>query len=202
MGSANTDHRGTITKERNVWSIDRGLVEEVSSCSGRSGYMIVSYAIKGQNNMTKIELLRLNINANTLIRNQMNQPVCLCDIRPGMWIDAECAPFMSHSVPPQTTALRIVVKRDMHQKPPAGVTKVDRIVSVDTRNSFFITGNPNNINQQMRFVVTKETVILNQNGMRIQLCALHHGQRVEVTHADFMTMSIPPQTTAFRVQVL
>ncbi|MBP6887197.1 MAG: hypothetical protein KBC20_03970 [Oscillospiraceae bacterium] len=65
-----------------------------------------------------------------------------------------------------------------------------------------VTGHPSDINRQKRFVVTDDTVIRNRNGRLIPLGALRPGQRVEITHANFQTMSIPPQTTAFRIQVL
>ncbi len=219
MNTTNADNRGTITRGRNVWRIDSAFVEEVStSNNGRTGHLLVSYAVRGQNNMTFIEVLRLNVNRNTLIRSQSGLPFCLCDIRPGMWVDAEFSPFMTNSVPPQSNALRIVVHRRMHnpqppqppmspqpptppQQLPSTLTRTDRIVSVDVNNSFFITGNPYNMNEQMRFAVSSETVILDRDGTRIPLQALHPGQLVEVTHADFQTMSIPPQTTAYRVQV-
>lgn len=56
--------------------------------------------------------------------------------------------------------------------------------------------------EQMRFVISQATVILNRFGDRISLSQIKPGQLVKVEHASFQTMSIPPQTTAFRIQVL
>lgn len=55
---------------------------------------------------------------------------------------------------------------------------------------------------QMRFIVSDSTVMLDRRGNRINLRNLRPGMKVRVEHADFQTASIPPQTTAFRVQVL
>lgn len=204
MDRMSADSRGTMIRRGPVWRINNALVEEVNTDNGRNDYLVVSYAVMAPNNMTRIELLRLNVGRNTIITNQFGRPVRLSNIRPGMWIDADFSPVMTRSRPPQTNAFRIVVRQSApHPAPPPRVsTTTDRIVSVDSRNGILITGSPNDINRQIRFIVTNETVILNSNGSRISLRSLRPGQRVRVTHADFMTLSIPPQTTAFRIQVL
>lgn len=207
MNSIGADSRGTITRDRFVWHIRNALVEEVNTDSGRrTGTILISYAVRGQNNMTYIELLRLNVTSNTLIRNQIGLPVSLHEIRPGMWLDVDFSPFLPNSRPPQTNAFQIVVLRrgqnPQPPTPPSRLTRTDRIVRVDPRHHVFLVGDPRDISRQMRFTVTNETVILDRNGRPIPLQALRAGQLVEVTHADFQTMSIPPQTVAFRVQVL
>lgn len=206
MNAIGADSRGTITRDRFIWHLKNALVEEVNRDSGRrTGTILISYAVRGQNNMTYIELLRLNVTNNTLIRNQTGLPVGLQEIRPGMWLDVDFFPFLPSSRPPQTNAVQIVVlRRGQNPQPPAppSRTRTDRIIRVDPRNNVFLVGDPRDISSQMRFTVTNETVILDRNGRRIPLQALRPGQLVEVTHADFQTLSIPPQTTAFRVQIL
>ncbi|MGB4440515.1 MAG: hypothetical protein WBJ13_15125 [Sedimentibacter sp.] len=54
----------------------------------------------------------------------------------------------------------------------------------------------------MRFVVTDATVIRDRRGRQIRLSNLRPGEFVRVEHANFQTMSLPPQTTAFNIQVL
>jgi hypothetical protein len=196
------DRRGTMIRHGSIWRISNALVEEVSA-NGRTGYLVVSYAEPGSYGMTHIELLRLNVGINTIITNEFGRSVCLCDIRPGMWLDAAFSPAMTRSIPPQTSAFRIVVRqRGHHISPPRRPTMTAQVAGVDIQNGFLITGNPLDINQQTRFVVTDETEILNRNGRQIPLRSLRPGQWVRVTHADFMTMSIPPQTTAYRIQEL
>ncbi len=203
MNNISTDNRGTIRRHDNILAIDNALIEEVFTNDGKTGYIIISYAVKGRKNVINVELLRLNVNKKTIIKSQSGLLIQLCDIKTGMWVDAEFSPVLTRSIPPQSNAFRIVVRqRAGSSQPPAGIVTKSKIVKIDNTNNFLITGNRNNINQQMRFVITNETVILNKSGSRIALSALRLGQTVEVTHADFQTMSLPPQTTAFRVQVL
>jgi len=54
----------------------------------------------------------------------------------------------------------------------------------------------------MRFVVSQATEILDQTGSSIPLSALQPGQMARIEHANFQTASIPPQTTAYRIQVI
>ncbi|MHB1151163.1 MAG: hypothetical protein ACYCWE_02000 [Eubacteriales bacterium] len=200
----NTDQRGTMNRHGNGWRINNALVEEVSAENNQTGYLIVSYAVRGQNGTTFIELLRLNINRNTMITNRYGRNIGFRQINPGMWIDAEFSSAWTFSIPPQATAYRIRVQsRIQEPEPPAGPkVTTGQVVKVDIRNSFLYTGKRHDPNRQIRFVVTDQTQILDRRGRRISLRSLSPGQWVQVTHADFMTASIPPQTTAFRIQVL
>lgn len=196
----NTDPRGTIIQQGNFMRINNALVEE-SVCSNNSnGYIIVSYSIPGANNTVLIENIRLNLNRNTVVLNSNGQRLCLCCINEGMWINAVFSGRMTRSIPPQSNALFITVNRRTTQ-PPSTIT-TDRIASIDTDNRFLYTGNPNNINDQTRFVVTGATTITDGFGRPIRLNMLRPGQMVRITHANFQTASIPPQTTAFNIQVL
>lgn len=205
MPNINSDRRGTIIRQGNVWRIDNALVEEVSVGDGyQSRCLVISYAVRGRpHDTTHIALLRLNVGSDTVITDQFGRLVPLRQIRPEMWIDAEFSPVTTHGNPPQTNAFRIVVRQGGGKPPiPAGSTTRGRIVSIDFQNSFLTTGVQNDIQNQIKFIVTNETVILSRNGRRISLRSLRPGQWVKVTHAAFMTMSIPPQTTAYRIQVL
>lgn len=208
MSNESFDNRGTMTHRGNTWRIDNALVEEVSVSGVRSGHLLISYAVRGQHNLLFMEVIRLNVERTTTI-TMLNRPISLGGIRPGMRVDATVSPAMTSSIPPQTSAFHIAVRQGAQRppappRPPAPASRMitDRIVEVDIRGRMFITGHPNQLHQQMKFVVTNETVILNRNGNRISLGMLRPRQTVRVTHADFQTMSIPPQTTAYRVQLL
>lgn len=194
----NNDPRGTIIQQGNVMRIDNAFVEE-SLCNRPSGgYIIVSYSVPEENDMVSIQNLRLNLNQNTVILNTFGQRMCTCCIQDGMWVNAVFSARMTRSLPPQANALVIIVQR--RPQAPSSIT-TDRIASVDTANRFLYTGNPNDINSQTRFVITDTTSITNRFGSSIRLNALRPGQLVQITHANFQTASIPPQTTAFRVQL-
>ncbi|MDE6220792.1 MAG: hypothetical protein K2G51_10280, partial [Lachnospiraceae bacterium] len=59
-----------------------------------------------------------------------------------------------------------------------------------------------NLSTVIRFNVADDAQILNGMGRPMHFDNLVPGLRVRVRHAAFMTMSIPPQTTAFEVRVV
>ena len=201
MSRNNADNRGTITQSGNIMRVENALVEKVSVTdrSANTGYLVFSYAVPMQNGMVSIELYRLNIGRNTVLLNSLGIPMCLCDIRPGMWIDAVFSSAATRSIPPQSNALFIMTRRGTQ---PAMSVTTDRVIMVDPVNHFLYTGNPQNINRQMRFVITDQTLILGRNGAPVSLRSIRPGQMVRISHANFQTASIPPQTTAFLVQLL
>lgn len=190
---------GSIVSQGNFLRIDNAIVDQVSFSSRNTGFIIISYSAPGRGGFTAMEQLRLNVNNNTIVLNSFRIPICFCDIRQGMRVDVTFSPRMTRSIPPQSNAFLIVTKPA--SQPAANVT-TGRIVSVNPNNNTFVTGMPNNMNRQTRFVVTNSTLIQNRNGFPISLQRLRPGQLVRITHANFATASIPPQTTAFRIQVL
>lgn len=194
-----SDNRGTISRQGNIMRVDNALVEDVFTNNCSTGNILISYAVPGPNAMTFIELLRLNISRNTVILNTSGSRMRLCDIRKGMWLDAIFSPFMTRSNPRQANAFLVIARRERQSS--VSVT-TDRIASVDANNNVLYTGFPNNINTQMRFIVPRSTVISDRNGNPVSLRSLRSGQMVRITHANFQTASIPPQTTAYHIQLL
>lgn len=197
----NQDPRGTISRHGNLLRIDNALVEEVSVSDNNrnTGHMLISYAVHEPRQTTSIQTLRLNINRNTTVLNSLGRRICFCDIREGMWVDTIFSSAMTRSIPPQANAFLVIAR---NRRADSSSTTTDRIASVDTENNFLYTGNPNNINSQIRFVISNATTISDRNGRPIRLRSLRPGQMVKINHANFMTASIPPQTTAFHVQVI
>lgn len=199
------DPRGSIVQQGNFLRIDNAFVEEVSAISRNSGFIVVSYSVPWQNGLTSIETLRLNVTNSTVTLNAMGLPMCFCDLRPGMWVNVTFSPRMTRSIPPQATAFIIAVRRaPAPVRPPVNnnTTTTERIVRVDANNNMLYTGVPNDSNRQTRFVITNSTVIQNRDGMQVGLRSLRPGQLVRIAHANFQTAGIPPQTTAFHIQVL
>ncbi|MHB1151165.1 MAG: hypothetical protein ACYCWE_01990 [Eubacteriales bacterium] len=238
-----TDPRGTMNRYGNGWRINNALVEEVSAGAGQTGYLIISYAVRGRDrdrdwdrrpgrglglglglglgqgqgpgqgrgpdwdrdDITNIELLRLNVNRNTIIINRNGRNINLRRIRPGMYIDAEFSYAWTRSIPPQAAAYRIRVQsrlQEPEETPPGPPVARDQVVRVDLRNSILITGDRFDINRQMRYIVTDQTQILDRRGRRIPLRSLSPGQWVEITYAEISITIFPRQTTAFRIQLL
>lgn len=193
------DPRGTIIQQGNIMRIDNALVEEVFCYDNSVGHILISYAVRDADQVTSIQTLRLNTGRNTVILNMFGRRINACQLRKGMWINAVFSSRMTRSIPPQANAFLIIVKRNPR---PQNNTTDGRIASVDPRNRFLITGNPNDINSQIRYTISDDTVILNRFGNPIPLRALRPGQMVRITHADFQTASIPPQTAAYRIQII
>lgn len=221
------DNRGTIIRQGNVMQVSNAFVEEVSLRNNTTGFILISYAERSLAGVTFINELRLNVTRTTAIFDMSGRTVCLCDIRRGMWLDAVFSSAMTRSIPPQANAFLILVRRSVPVPPPGrppipgpgrppipgpgpgrppvpgpSNTFTGRIISVDANTNSFLTGNPNNPNRQNRFIVTNNTIIRNPQGNPIRFFNLRPGQMVRIIHADFLTTSIPPQTTAFYIQIL
>jgi hypothetical protein len=181
----------------NVIISENAFIEEISIVN-QTGFVTISYGVMDEFNIINMNLVTLIVSQNTTIRDQFGQRLYLRNLREGMTIHAEFSVSMTKSNPPHSIAFRIIVIND---NDATNVT-VGRILSIDTYYGFLYTGNSNDINSQMRFVVTDSTIIMNRSGNRIRLRNLRPGQSVRVEHANFQTMSIPPQTTAFSIQVI
>lgn len=195
----NNDPRGSIVRQGNALRIDNALVEDVFCRNNSTGNLIISYSVTEANQFASIQTIQLNINRNTAIIDSFGRNVALCSIQPGMWVNAIFSSRMSRSIPPQSNAFIIIVQRQPQLAP--SVT-TDRIAFTDVRNNFIYTGSPNDINTQIKFVVSNDTPIIDRFGNSISIRALRPGQMVRITHALFMTASIPPQTTAYHIQLL
>ena len=77
-----------------------------------------------------------------------------------------------------------------------------RIYEINVAKQYLITMQGEDPNSAIRFNIAPETVIRSRFGFRIPLSRLKPGLRVHIKYADFMTMSIPPQTTPFTIRVM
>ncbi|MCU6736840.1 hypothetical protein [Diplocloster agilis] len=206
--------------------INNAFVEDVSCSNNSTGYIIVSYAVPEGNNTLSIQNIQLNINRNTTILNSFGQRMCSCCIQRGMWVNVAFSSRMTMSIPPQAAAFWVAVQRNPQfplpplrpippqrpmppqrplpplrpQRPSSETT--GRIVLIDFDNNYIITEDPNDRNNQTRFLITNSTSITNRFGAPIRLRNLQPGQMVRITHSNMQTLSIPPQTTAFHIQVI
>lgn len=140
----------------------------------------------------------LIVDRNTLIQNERGDIIPFRELAVGMVVNASFSSAMTRSIPPQAQAFRIRIVRRM----PAYETTTGRIIEVNSRNRFITTMSHANPSSIIRFNISDDTVILNQRGRAIPFSRLMPGLRVRIQHANFMTASIPPQTTAFVIQLL
>lgn len=184
-------------RNRNTITAEDAFIESIER-DNRTTYVTISYGVPGDWNMINMELVRLVVDRNTVIRDMFGNALDPRDLREGMRIDAVFSAAMTRSIPPQSRAYRITVIGDASDF----AFSEGRVLEVDTRNGFLLTGNPFDTMSQIRYVVTDSTTIRDRRGRTIRLRDLRPGDFVRVMHATFMTMSIPPQTTAFEIQVL
>ncbi|MGI6203105.1 MAG: hypothetical protein ACOYID_06850 [Eubacteriales bacterium] len=211
------DPRGEMFRCGRAMCINNARIENVSTNprDARVGSMTVSYTARRPSGVTTTSMLILNVDRNTRIRTQAGSPVCLCDVRPGMWADVQFSRTMTRSIPPRADAFSIEVRQqyrpDRRPRPPRPEppeprpqrrVTTTRVVSVDPRIGRLTTGSPFNINRQTVFTISPDTRILDRAGRPIRLTDLNRGQRVRVTHANFQTQSIPPQSPAYEIRVL
>ncbi len=181
----------------NVVRAENAVIENISM-DNRTGFVTISYRTLDNYCMNPEEVVVLAVDRDTVIRDAFGQPMSFRDLRQGMIVDAEFSAMMTRSMPPQSRAYRITVVNNMEE---TYITE-GRVLDVDLINRFLYTGNPNDIYSQIRFAITDSTVIMDRRGRQIRLSDLRPGDFVRVEHAIFMTMSIPPQTTAYEVRVL
>ena len=79
---------------------------------------------------------------------------------------------------------------------------VGRIINIDRRNRSFTILTGQDPSSAIRFNLADNARITDYFGRTMNFSCLTPGMRVRVRHALFMTMSIPPQTTAFAVRVI
>lgn len=181
-----------------VIHVENALIEEVRVENESRGYVLVSLKLYDDNNIKYMQEVRLNVGDDTIIIDEKGRMLNLYDIEKGMQIDADILSLMTRSIPPQSFAYRIVVL----DKKASVTIKTDRVVGVDTDNGFLLTGNPYDMNDQFLFTISSDTVILDKNNNIISLNEIQPGLLVRVEYAIFQTLSIPPQSPAYRVQII
>lgn len=198
MNYDRTSSQGRIFQSEDILRVENARIEEVMSTSRNSGYILISCEELDQYNQIYIDQVRLNIGKNTIIMDDSGSPMSIHDLREGMRVNAEFSAAMTRSIPPQSNAYRIIVLKEL---PSVSVT-TDRVVGVDPTNNFLLAGNPYDMYDQILFTISDETIILDQDENPIELEEIKPGQLVRVVHAIFQTLSIPPQTPAYHVQLL
>lgn len=181
---------------RNVIRVFSAVIEEIFR-DRNATLVTVAYndciGCTGQGNR-----VRLVVNQETDIYDERGRNIRAGELERGMTVDAEFSSAMTRSIPPQAQAFFIRVTGRASRT----VTTTGRIVEVNTRNNFILVLRDQNPSSLIRFNISNDTVILDPFGRRTPLSSMRPGFRVRVEHATFMTASIPPQTTAFTVQVI
>lgn len=179
-----------------VIQISDGTIIDISRERGTT-FVTVTYMDNSRGRRNE-QTVRLVINSRTIILNQNGVPIPAANLRVGMIISAAFSSAMTRSIPPQATAYFI---RVLSRQPQDNIT-IGRILDVDRNNRSFTTISDSDFSTIIRFNVPENSRIYGRSGRPMRFQNLTPGMRVRVRHANFMTASIPPQTTAFEIQVL
>lgn len=183
--------------DKKVITVENAIIEEISF-AGKIGKVTIAYGEMDFNQTIVVNVVALIVNENTILHDRFGRDIKFRSLRKGMVIYAEFSMAMTRSVPPQAQAFKLIVLNDIDN---ANVT-VGRVFDVDYKHDILSTGNANNIYSQMKFIITNTTSIFDRRGNRINLKNIRPGDTVRVEHASYQTFSIPPQTTAYSIQVL
>ena len=142
--------------------------------------------------------IRMVVNNRTIIFDEFGNTIRPDELQRGMMINAIVSSAMTRSIPPQATAYVIrVIRRTVSDNTTTG-----RIIDIDRNGRMFTTITGNNPSSIVRFSVPNNTPIFDMQGRPMSFARLFPGLRVQVRHANFMTASIPPQTTAREIRVV
>lgn len=177
-------------------NISNGRIEDISSERGTT-FVTVTY-MSGSGNRRNEQTVRLVVSSRTVVLNTNGLPVPATALRRGMIINATVSSEMTRSIPPQANAYIIRIVR----RPQPDSVTTGRIFDIDRNNRSFTTISDRDVSSIIRFNVPENVIILDRLGRRMNFSGLNSGMRVRVRHANFMTASIPPQTTAFEIRVL
>lgn len=192
------DFNNVSFSDRNRIRVTDAVILQISKDRGTT-FVTIEYTdcptCRRQNPNQRVTLI---VNRDTRIRNERGRNTPASSLEPGMVVDAVFSEAMTRSLPPQAQAFEIRIK----STPLPFDTTYGRIIEVNTRGQFILTTSSTNPASIIRFNISPETRILDPFGRVIPLSRLVPGLRVRVQHATFMTSSIPPQTTAFVIQIV
>ena len=110
---------------------------------------------------------------------------------------------MTHSIPPQTTAVKIDIQNlptdvEADEKTEADAFIDAKILTVDKDEKVITLSETNGNFDEVVVNITNDTVI-RKSDSAASFDDLKDGDEISIRYADFMTMSIPPMTNAVEI---
>lgn len=191
--SQNSDFNRSFSSQNSI-SVTDAVIQNITANRSTTFVTIGYENCSACQNQTQVTLI---VNKQTEIHNERGKAIPAENLESGMIINAIFSKNMTRSIPPQAQAFQICVQNT----PQAFETTSGCILEVNRRGQYIRTisnGKPSSI---IRFNISPETRIFDKSGKRISFSDLTPGLHVRVEHANFMTASIPPQTSAFTIRV-
>lgn len=179
-----------------VNKISNATIEEISQ--DRNNTLVTAVYRDRKNNRGEEQRIRMVVGPGTVVVNMEGVRTTPSRLNVGMIINAIVSNMMTRSIPPQAEAFFVeIVKEGMESQ-----TTVGRIIDIDRMGRNFTTISDGDFTSIIKFNVPPNIPVTNRMGRELDFNGLFPGMRVEVRHANFMTASIPPQTTAYEIKVL
>lgn len=192
-------NQNIVTKKGFFMAVNRisnATIEEISQ--DRNNTLVTAVYRDRRNNRGEEQRVRMVVGPATVVVKMDGNRGTEADLSVGMVVNAILSQQATRSIPPQSEAFFVEIVKGGEESS----TTVGRIVDIDRMGRSFTTISDGNFTSILRFNVPQNTPITNRMGRNIEFNSLFPGMRVEVRHANFMTNSIPPQTTALEVKVL
>lgn len=198
--------KNTFVKDRNtlikkgifmaVNRISNATIEEISR--DRNNTLVTAVYRDRRNNRGEEQRIRMVVGPGTVVVNMEGNRGNVSDLRVGTIVNAIVSNTATRSIPPQAEAFFVEVVREGMENS----STIGRIVDIDRMGRNFTTISDGDFTSIIRFNVPAGTPVTNRMGREMEFNGLVPGMRVEVRHGNFMTASIPPQTTAYEIKVL
>lgn len=179
-----------------VINVFNAVIDDISFDRGNR-LVTISYeeCVRCVNRGNRVTLI---VDDNTQIIDQWGNTISTNRLQRNMNINASFSSVMTRSIPPQARAFTI----QLLDNTSSYNTTIGRIVNINHADRFITILTNSGVSPIIRFNIAPDAVILTPAGRMTGLSGLTPGMRVRITHATFMTLSIPPQTTAYRIQIL
>lgn len=176
--------------------ISNATIEEISR--DRNNTLVTAVYRDRRNNKGEEQKIRMVVGPATVVVKMDGTRGNVSDLMVGSVVNAIVSNAATRSIPPQSEAFFVEVVREGVENS----TTLGRIVDIDRMGRNFTTISDGDFTSIIRFNVPAGTPVTNCLGREMDFNGLIPGMRVEVRHGNFMTASIPPQTTALEVKVL
>lgn len=148
------------------------------------------------------DAIAIMVDDNTQITRGMDRRIYkIDDLEVGMQVSGTHADYMTMSIPPQTLAYTIEIQVE-EEAPVVETTVAFEGTITEIIDNMVILGNPEEDSKSIALIIDDNTQITKGMEKRIyKLDDLEVGMQVSGTHADQMTMSIPPQSVALTLVI-
>lgn len=189
------------TNEDGTYKIVQPAIATITEI-GEDGSILIDDALVGE--------VVLFVGEETAITKGLDRRIySIDDLVVGMSLQIEYSDWMTASFPPQNVPIRINIVDNGVELPIEEETEVEAAnvafsgVITEIVDNEVTIGVPATDAKAVKLIVSDETMIVKGNEKRIyKIDDLEVGMEISGTHAEAMTMSIPPQSAALTIMIV